>query len=368
MMPASTRLAIALAGLFPAFSLPLGAATIKPDYHLPSNAETVNGWWDAEAVPALKIKSGQIVEIDTVCMFGMSDDHPEQFFIDNGISLDLPVVKDMLAIKKALVSNPNLKGRTPNLTGPIYIEDAMPGDTLEVRILDIKSRAPYGVNQGRPGGGGIPDLVPRPYLKVIKLDLKRDVALFSDAIEIPLMRFQGKLGVAPPKERGKLSSGPPYPDIGSNMDNKYFGKGATVYFPVHVEGALFQTGDPHANQGNGEVSGSAIESSNTVTMQFFVRKDLHVKNVRAENASHYIIMGMDTDLNKAMHEAIAQTVGFLEETKHLDFFDALALSSSDVDFEVSEVVDGTKVISGMVPKKIFKDGGGIPYWDKGETR
>ncbi len=148
------------------------------------------------------------------------------------------------------------------------------------------------------------------------------------------------------------------------MDNKYFGTGATVYFPVHVEGALFQTGDPHALQGNGEVSGSAIESSNTVTMQFFVRKDMHVKNVQGENATHFIIMGMDTDLNVAMHSAISNTVDFLKETKHLDFFDSLALSSVAVDFEVTEVVDGTKCISGLVPKAIFQDGDKNPYWYK----
>jgi len=340
------------------------AATPRPDFHLPSTPDTVGGWWSAESPPVLKILSGQIVEIDTVCLFGPSDDNPEQFFKDNGISIDLPVVKDVVALKRAIAKNPAFKGTPVNLTGPIYVEGAVPGDTLEVRILDIKSRAPYGINQGRPGGGGIPDLVPRPYAKVIRLDLERNVAKFSDTIEIPLRQFQGKLGVAPELARGKLSSGPPYPDIGSNMDNKYFGKGATVYFPVHVPGALFQTGDPHANQGNGEVSGSAIESSNTVTMQFIVRKDLHVKNVEAENATHYIIMGMDTDLNVAMHHAIANTVDFLKATKHLDFFDALALSSVAVDFEVSEVVDGTKVISGMIPKKIFKEANLPAYWDQ----
>jgi acetamidase/formamidase len=346
-------------------SIVLGAGVIKPDYVLRSTTATVGGWWAAETPPALKIKDGQVVAIDTVNLAGLPDDNVEQFFIANGISLENQAVKDMIAIKKYAKDNPTLyAGTALNLTGPIFVEGAMPGDTLEVRILDIKSRTNYGVNGGRPGGGGIPDLVPRPYSKVFKLDLDRMVTKFSDTIEIPLRPFQGKVGVAPVKERGKLRSNPPYPDIGGNFDNKYFTTGATIYLPVHVPGALFQTGDPHAVQGNGEVSGSAIESCNTVTMQFIVRKDLHVKLVRAENATHYIIMGLDEDLSKAMHNAISNTVDFLKETKGLDFLDSLSICSIITDFEVTEVVDGTKTISGMVPKAIFKDGSTSNYWYK----
>jgi acetamidase/formamidase len=344
--------------------LSLNAAPYKVDHHLRSTPANINGFWSAEATPALKIKSGEVVEIDCLSLVGLPKEKEkiEKFFTDNGIPLDNQAVKDIIAVKNELGDAPGISSGV--LTGPIYVEGAMPGDTIEVRILDIKSRTPYGINQGRPGGGGIPDLVPRPYAKIIKLDLERKVAKFSDTIEIPLTPFQGKVGVAPVKERGKLPSGPPYPDIGGNFDNKYFTKGATIYLPVHVEGALFQTGDPHAVQGNGEVSGSAIESSNTVTMQFFVRKDLHIKLVRAENATHYIVMGLDVDLSKAMHAAIANTVDFLKETKGLDFFDSLSICSIITDFEVTEVVDGTKTISGLVPKRIFKDGSSANYWYK----
>ncbi|HKB89331.1 MAG TPA: acetamidase, partial [Opitutaceae bacterium] len=139
-MLTSSRLKFAaIAILLVALPSAPSAAVIKPDYHLPSTPETIGGWWSAETPPVLKIKSGQIVEIDTICLFGMSDDKPEQFFIDNGISMDLPVVKDMLAIKKAVTNNPKFTGTPVNLTGPIYVEGALPGDTLEVRILDIKS-------------------------------------------------------------------------------------------------------------------------------------------------------------------------------------------------------------------------------------
>src|SRR4051794_4887107 len=127
------------------------AAPIKPDYHLASTPENTVILFSAENPPILKIKSGQIVEIDTLCLFGMSNDKPEQFFIDNGIPLDSQIAKEMLAMKKMVMAAP-VAGTT--MTGPIYIEGAMPGDTLEVRILDIKSRTNFGVNQNRPGAGG----------------------------------------------------------------------------------------------------------------------------------------------------------------------------------------------------------------------
>jgi acetamidase/formamidase len=346
-----------------ACALSTSAAPVKPDHHLRSLPENISGFWDAAAAPVLKIKSGESVEIDTLSMFGMSDDKPEQFFIDNGISLDLPAVQDMIAVKKALGSKPGIRAGV--LTGPIFVEGAMPGDMIEVRILAIKSRVPYGVNQGGPGRGGIPDLVPRPYAKVIKLDLARNVALFSPEVEVPLHQFMGKIGVAPTPDKGALPSGPPYPDIGGNFDNRYFTAGATIYLPVHVEGALFQTGDPHAAQGNGEVSQSALESCNAVTMQFFVRKDLHAKAVFAENATHLIAIGLDQDLDVAMHSAIVSAVELIQARYALDFFDSLSLCSVAVDFEVTQVVDGTKGIHAMIPKSVFKKYDPSAYWFKG---
>jgi acetamidase/formamidase len=339
------------------------AAIIKPDHRLASTPENTVMFFAADNPPVLRIKSGQIVEIDTLCLFGMTNENPEKFFADNDIPIDSPVAKEMLAMKRWVMAAP-ASGTT--MTGPIYIEGAMPGDTLEVRILDVRSRTNFGVNQNGPGRGGIPDLVPRPYSKVVKLDLTRQVAKFSPRIEFPLNPFQGRMAVAPVKERGKLPSGPPYPDIGGNMDNKHLGKGATVYFPVWVEGALFQTGDPHASQGNGEVGQSALESANTVTMQFILRKDLHLQRVEAETPTHYILMGMDKDLDVAAHDAVAHTVEFLQKRQGLDFFDSLSLSSLAIDFEVTEIVDGTKGIHSMVAKSLFKDSS-TSYWYRGDT-
>ena len=335
-----------------AMSCPLHAQAIKPDYHLNSTPENTVMFLGADYPPVLKIKSGSIVEIDTICLFGMSNDNPRQFFIDNDIPLDSPIAKQMLAMKQWVMAQP-ASGTT--MTGPIYIEGAMPGDTLEVRVLDVKSRSNFGVNTNGPGRGGIPDLVTSTYTKTVKLDLARNVAKFSPTIEVPLHQFQGRMAVAPVKERGRLPSGPPYPDIGGNFDNKHLGPGATIYFPVQVEGALFVTGDPHAVQGNGEVGQSALESSNTVTMQFFLRKNMPIKRVEAETPTHYILMGMDKDLNVAAHDAVANTVEFLQNRKGMEFTDALSLGSLAIDFEVTQIVDGTKGIHGMVAKSLFKD-------------
>ena len=358
--------AAALPAALLSFAVSALAAPVPVDHHLRSiPANMVSGYFSADTPPVLRIKSGETVEIDTVSGGGgATDEKPEKFFIDNGISLDLQVVKDLIAIKQE-VKNSGIRGHM--MTGPIFVEGAMPGDTLEIRIVDIKSRAPYGMNMGRPGSGGIPDLVPRPYSKIIKFDLERQIAKFSDNIEIPLKQFQGVMGVAPPAARGRLSSSPPYADIGGNFDNKHLGKGATLYLPVQVEGALFQTGDPHAAQGNGEVSITAIESSNTVTMQFIVRKDMPIKVPRAETPTHYICMGLDVELTMAMRMAITQTIDFLKEKKGLDFLDGLALASVGVDFEVTQVVDVTKGVHAMIPKSIFKDNRTADYWYKSEA-
>jgi acetamidase/formamidase len=260
----------------------------------------------------------------------------------------------MLAMKKWVMAQP-ATGTT--MTGPIYVEGAVPGDTLEVRVLDVKSRSNFGVSSG----GGHSDLVPRPYTRVVKLDLARNVAMFSPMVEVPLHQFQGRMAVAPVKERGKLPSDSPFADIGGNIDDKYLGKGATIYFPVQVEGALFMTGDPHAVMGDGEVSGNALESSNTVTMQFILRKNMPITRIEAETPTHYIIMGVDKDLNVAAHEAVVHTLEFLQKRKGLDASDSLALSSIAIDFETAEIVDGNEIIQSLIPKSLFKDVPGN-YW------
>jgi acetamidase/formamidase len=189
--------------------------------------------------------------------------------------------------------------------------------------------------------------------KIIPLDTKRNVAQFSDRIEIPLRPFFGSMGVAPPEAAGRVSSAPPGTHAG-NLDNKDLVAGTTLFIPVHAPGALFQVGDGHAGQGNGEVDITALETSLVGTFQFVVRKDLHLDAPRGETPTHYIAMGLNSDLTEALKMAVRQAIAFLVTEKHLSREDAYMLCSVGVDFNVTQAVDGTKGVHAMIPKSIFK--------------
>jgi acetamidase/formamidase len=315
------------------------------------------GFIPAGLPPALRIKSGQIVQIETFSHHGFVDD-PVTFFKGYGISPEM-ILPDLIAASKKL---PRPKdGGTHVLTGPIYIDGAEPGDTLEIRIIDVKPRVPYGGNGSGPGRGVVPDLLTEANQKIIQLDLKRNVALFSKDIEVPLQPFMGIMAVAPPSSAGKVNSTPPG-IYGGNLDLKDLTKGATLFLPVFQVGAQFVAGDGHSGQGDGEVNGTAIETSLAGTFQFILHKSKRLEVPRAETQTHYILMGLDVDLNQAMKKAVQETVKFLVEERGLNRTDAYSLASIGVDFKVAEAVDQVLLIVGMIPKKIFKSN--PEYWYK----
>jgi acetamidase/formamidase len=160
------------------------------------------------------------------------------------------------------------------------------------------------------------------------------------------------MGVAPPESAGKIGAGPPGIHAG-NLDNKELVEGTVLFIPVHAAGALFEVGDGHAGQGNGEVDRNALETSLTGTFQFVLHHDLHLKWPRAETPTHYIAMGLDKDLAEAMRNAIRETIDFLVQEKGLSREDAYVLASVAVDFDVTQGVDGTLGVHGMIPKSIF---------------
>jgi len=322
----------------------------KPDYIVKSTVETVvRGYIAADTPVVQKIKSGDVVRIDTVSHGGITDD-PAANFGAAGIAKSdiLPEVFDIARVTK------ERKWSGHVLTGPLYVEGAEPGDMLEVRVLKIDIRVPYGTNNTGPTQGVVPGLVKEPTPKIIKFDLARNVALFSDQIEVPLAPFMGIMAVAPPPDINRVPSRPPGV-FGGNMDVKRFTAGSTLYLPVFNPGALFVTGDSHAAQGDGEVDGTAIEASMTPTMQFILHKGAGKKMVwpRGEDANYFYTMGMDEDLDNAMKNAVTETVRFLEE-KGLSTADAYALSSIGVDFIVGEAVDGVLLIYAAIPKSLFK--------------
>jgi acetamidase/formamidase len=331
-----------------------------PDATLRSAPQTVVwGYISADLPAALTIKSGQTVKIDTVSHQGlMTKDDPVMFFGAAGIPPD-QVLQDATDIYR-MVSR--VKGLSAHvLTGPLYVEDAAPGDMLEVRIHKFDLRVPYGVNNSGPRTGVLGDLLTAPTPKIINLDLARNVALFSKDIEVPLSPFMGIMAVAPPRDLLLVSSRPPS-NWGGNMDFNKLAAGATLYLPVFNSGAQFFTGDPHAVQGDGEVNGTAIEASLSATLQFVVHKGAGrtMRWPRAEDAANYYTMGMDLNLDVAMREATRETVEFLQQRFGLTAADAYALASIAVDFRVAEAVDSVQVIYGMIPKKLFKNNS--PYW------
>lgn len=334
---------------------PAARAADAPPIHLPSTPQTVvRGVISKDRAPVLRIKSGQTVRIDTVSHGGLTDD-PVAFFGAEGIPPD-QVLKDVIDIAKI----PRTEGFGGHvLTGPVYVEGAEPGDMLEVRIISVEPRVPYGVNNPGPGGAA-PDLVAQRTSKVIKFDMKRKVALFSKDVELPLAPFMGIMAVAPGEPVGSRAPGA----FGGNMDLRRLTAGSTLYLPVFNSGALFFTGDSHAGQGDGEVDGNAIEASMTATLQFIVHKGEGAKMTfpYAEDAENFYIMGMDPDLDKAMQSAVAETVKFLQAKAGMSASDAYSLSSVGVDFAVAQAVDQNLTIYAAVPKSHFKKA--WPYWTK----
>jgi acetamidase/formamidase len=317
------------------------------EYTLKATPSTVAyGYYWSQAKPALRIKSGDTVAIQT-----MLTNTPERLAA-SGVKQE-----EIEPELKAIVSQVTGEAKGPGghiLTGPVYIEGAEPGDALEVRILKIDYSIPYAYNSFSPQRGVLtPDDFQRGATKIIPLDTKRGVAKFSDKIEIPLHPFFGSMGVAPPPDMGRVSSGPPGIFAG-NLDNKDLIAGTKVFIPVFVPGALFEVGDGHAGQGNGEVDITALETSLTGTFQFIVRKDMHLKGPRGETPTHWIAMGLDPNLDEALRKAVRDAIDFLVSEKHLTRDEAYQLCSVGVDFNVTQAVDGTKGVHGMIPKSIFK--------------
>src|SRR5262249_52689268 len=329
------------------------AAQKAPDVRVPSTPSTViRGHIPTGLPPVAKVKPGQVVAIDTLSHQGMNTpDGPVAFFGRGGIKSE-DVLKDAIEVFPAVKPPPG--GGIHVLTGPIYIEGAEPGDMLEVRVLDIQHRVAYGVNASNKGTGVLPELLAEQVFRVIPLDLNRNVALFSPDIEVPLAPFMGIMAVAPPPGVKSVSLRPPH-TFGGDVDLKQRTRGATVYLPVYNSGAQFFTGDAHSIQGDGEVDGTAIETSLAPTLQFFVHKarGAGMKWPRAETPTHYIAMGIDKDLNLALKAAVQETVDFLMREKGLYAKSAYALASIGVDFRIAEAVNLNQTVYGMIPKSLF---------------
>jgi acetamidase/formamidase len=300
------------------------------------------GYYDASTPPALRVKSGDTVEVRTLITSS-----PERL---EKAGLPPEQVEPALREITKEVTNKGPGGHI--LTGPIYVEGAEPGDALEVRIKAIRLAIPYAYNAFSPGRGFLPEDFPYARMRIVPLDERRMVARFADGIEVPLHPFFGSIGVAPPEVSGRISSGPPWIHAG-NLDNKDLVAGTTLFIPVHVRGALLEVGDGHAAQGDGEVDITALETSLVGTFELVVRKDLHLRWPRAETPTHFISMGIHEDLTEATRIAVREMIDFLVTEKHLSRDDAYMLSSVAADLSITQLVDGNKGVHALLPRAVF---------------
>jgi len=239
--------------------------------------------------------------------------------------------------------------RVDQVNGPIFVEGAHPGDTLEIEFLELQP-AEWGWTALIPGFGLLADEFPDPALKLWRLRDGR--AEFASGIQIPLEPFCGEIGLAPAAP-GAFSTIPPYRH-GGNLDTRHLTRGAKLYLPVEVEGALFSMGDGHAAQGDGEVDQTAIETSLCGRLQLTVRKDMKLIWPRAETPTDYISMATDPELLIATKTAIQEMVDFIVAQKHLSRHEAYQLVSIAGNVAVTQLVDKPNVgVHVRLPKSIF---------------
>jgi acetamidase/formamidase len=306
-------------------------------HSLKPTPQTVHwGYFDAALPAVLRIASGDRVKVETVS--GSAEQMPKSGFT---VPADL---KEIHATHKPFLG-PHI------LCGPVWVEGAEPGDTLQVDIEAVDPRQDWGYNLIAPLRGSLPEDFPEGRLIHIPIDMQRRVATMSWGTEIPLRPFFGIMATAPRKSYGKVTSIVPR-EYGGNMDNKELIAGTTLYLPIFNEGALFSVGDGHGVQGDGEVCLSALETGLTGTLKLTVRKDMKVAFPRAETPTHYITMGMDEDLDDAAKQALREMIKLLQAIAGLSAHDAYTLCSLACDLRVTQLVDGNKGVHAMIDRKM----------------
>lgn len=328
-----------------AFSLVLGAilsatAGAQTVHQLPATPATVAyGYYWFDAKPAIRVNSGDIVEIET-----MLTNTPTGLERIGVKPEDIPQnLRDIVAQDTGAA----LKGPGGHiLTGPIYVEGADSGDVLEVRIQSISLPLAYGYNGC---SGFMRELCEVRGSKLIAMDRQTMTAEVAPGIVVPLRPFFGSMGVAPAKELGRVSSNPPSRHAG-NLDNKELVAGTTLYIPIFVKGALLEVGDGHAAQGDGEVDQTAIETNLRGRLQLIVRKDMKLDWPRGETPTHWITMGTDTSLVVATKTAIKEMVSFLQQTKGITQTQAYQAASMAADLRITQLVDGNVGVHMMISK------------------
>lgn len=310
-----------------------------------STKETVRlGVFDANLPPVVTIDSGDTVSFPNTWSHFLNEMQP-------GVPVD--------KLAQLRVANP---GKGPHsIIGPIAVKGAEPGDVLEIRYTKLQPFNWGAVfnNPGALGTGLLPQDYAQGQVKYLDLDLGNKSAKFAPDISVPLKPFQGTLGVAPPDgyfpplSPGVTSSVPPGPHAG-NLDLSELSEGSTLFIPVWKPGGLIFTGDSHAVQGDGEISLTALETRMAdMRIQVVLHKQKNFAWPIAETDTHWIIVGLDKDLNVAMASAARNAIKFLAARARLSELDAYALCSIAVSFRVTQVVDIVRGVHAMIPKSLF---------------
>src|ERR1700728_3537050 len=271
-------------------ALPLLASSIafgqSAPIELPAKPSNIAwGYYWSKAKPVLSVHSGDTVTIQTLSTCG-----PDERLLGEGVKQE-----DIPSYNADVYREVKDKGPGGHiLTGPVAVAEAEPGDVLEIQILKIDIDTSWACNGFAAGRGFLPNDYPYGGSKIIPLDRSGMMAHFAPGIDIPLHPFFGSMGVAPPPSAGRIDSAPPWMHAG-NMDNKELVAGTTLYVPVHAKGALFEVGDGHAGQGNGEVVITAFEPFLSGPSRSVVHKDQLLRWPRAETPTAYISMGFSPD-------------------------------------------------------------------------
>ena len=310
-----------------------------------SNKETVHlGVFDATLAPIVTVESGDTISFPDTWSHFLNEMQP-------GVPVE--------TLAKLRMSNP---GKGPHsIIGPIAVNNAEPGDVLEIRYKKLQPFT-WGAVFNNPGALGT-GLLPTDYadgqIRYMDLDLRAMKAKFAPNISVPLKPFQGTLGLAPPDgyypplSPGVTSSVPPGPH-GGNLDLSELSEGATLFIPVWKPGALIFTGDSHAVQGDGEICLTALETRmKDMRIQVVLHKKKDFAWPVAETDTHWITVGLDKDLNVAMTHAARNAIKFLAMRTDLTELDAYALCSIAVSFRVTQVVDIVRGVHAMIPKSLF---------------
>lgn len=292
--------------------------------------------WDASIAPVLRVGSGDEVEFDALDA-------------SNG-----QITAASTAVALATLDFANVD----QVCGPVFVDGAEPGDTLQVELLDLEP-GDWGWTAAIPGFGLLADSFPEVALWISRVG--GGVAELPPGIRVPIAPFCGELGVAPAS--GSRSTIPPT-ELGGNMDTRHLTAGATLWLPVAVPGALFSLGDGHAAQGDGEVCGTAVETPMRARVRLTVRKDVRVVapefrtsgplGASTNTAGWYACDGVGPDLLTAAREATFRMIDRLGAEHGLAAIDAYLLLSVAGDLRISEIVDMPNVIVTMYcPRSIF---------------